>query len=160
MELKEILAISKLPGLYQMITSRDNGIIVTPLGEQKSKFVSSRQHMFTPLENITVYTNTGSMELAEIFKAMKANDKCPEVKAADKDIRAYFVAIAPEHDQQRVYTSDIRKMIKWFKSLDEVGMFKEEKKEESVKKDKPKKEKVAKPKKAKATKKESKPKKK
>jgi hypothetical protein len=116
--------------------------------------------MFTPLENITVYTNTGSMELAEIFKAMKANDKCPEAKAADKDIRAYFVAIAPEHDQQRVYTSDIRKMIKWFKSLDEVGMFKEEKKEESVKKDKPKKEKVAKPKKAKATKKESKPKKK
>ena len=83
-----------------------------------------------------------------------------EAKAADKDIRAYFVAIAPEHDQQRVYTSDIRKMIKWFKSLDEVGMFKEEKKEESVKKDKPKKEKVAKPKKAKATKKESKPKKK
>ena len=160
MELKEILAISKLPGLYQMITSRDNGIIVTPLGEQKRKFVASRQHMFTPLENITVYTNTGSMELVEIFKAMKANDKCPEAKAADQDIRAYFVAIAPEHDQQRVYTSDIRKMIKWFKSLDEVGMFKEEKKEESVKKDKPKKEKVAKPKKAKATKKESKPKKK
>jgi|TARA_B110000483_G_scaffold48624_1_gene60490 hypothetical protein len=161
MELKEILAISKLPGLYQIVTSRDNGLIVTPLGEQKRKFVASRQHMFTPLENITVYTNTGSMELAEIFKAMKANGKCPEAKAVDKDIRAYFVAIAPEHDQQRVYTSDIRKMIKWFKSLDEVGMFKEEKKEEeSVKKDKPKKEKVAKPKKAKATKKESKPKKK
>lgn len=161
MELKEILAISKLPGLYQIVTSRDNGLIVTPLGEQKRKFVASRQHMFTPLENITVYTNTGSMELAEIFKAMKANGKCPEAKAVDKDIRAYFVAIAPEHDQQRVYTSDIRKMIKWFKSLDEVGMFKEEKKEEeSVKKDKPKKEKVAKPKKAKVTKKESKPKKK
>lgn len=147
MELKEILAISKLPGLYQIVTSRDNGLIVTALGEEKRKFVASRQHMFTPLENITVYTNTGSTELAQIFKAMKSAKKAgPDPKAADKEIRNYFTEIVPEHDQQRVYISDIRKIMKWFIALDAVGMFKEEKKakESKAKKDAPKKEKAKK----------------
>lgn len=139
MELKEILAISKLPGLYQIVTSRDNGLIVTPLGEEKRKFIASRQHMFTPLENITVYTNVGSMELAEIFKAMKSSKtSAPDVKAADKEIREYFTEIAPDHDQQRVYISDIRKMMKWFIALDAQGMFKEKEKTEKKAKAEPK----------------------
>ena len=134
MELKEVLAISKLPGLYQIVASRDNGLIVTPLGEDKRKFVASRQHMFTPLENITVYTNTDSIELSEIFKKMKEGKvEMPDPKKDDKTIRKYFTELMPDHDQQRVYVSDIKKMMKWFVALDAVGVFKEEKKKASKK---------------------------
>lgn len=133
MELKEILAISKLPGLFQIVASRDNGLIVTPLGEDKRKFVASRQHMFTPLENITVYTNTDSIELNEIFKLMKAGKVAmPDLKADDKSIRKYFTELMPDHDQQRVYVSDIKKMMKWFVALDAIGVFKEEKKKKET----------------------------
>lgn len=136
MELKEILAISKLPGLYQIVASRDNGLIVTPLGEQKRKFVASRQHMFTPLENITVYTNTDSVELSGIFKSMKAGKLAmPDPKSEDKTLRAYFTELVPDHDQERVYVSDIRKMLKWFTALNAAGVFEEKKaaKEDSKK---------------------------
>jgi len=135
MELKEILAISKLPGLYRIVTSRDNGLIVTPLGEDKKKFVASRQHMFTPLENITIYTNVDSIELSKVFELMKTNIETialPNPKADDKTLRAYFNSIVPDHDQQRVYVTDIKKMIKWFKALDAEGVITLEKKEEKA----------------------------
>ncbi|MEZ4978162.1 MAG: DUF5606 domain-containing protein [Chitinophagales bacterium] len=130
MELKEILAISKLPGLFQIVASRDNGLIVSPLGEDKRKFVASRQHMFTPLENITVYTNTDSIELTKIFESIKLNlakHPLPDPKADDKVLRAYFTEIVPDHDQQRVYISDIKKMLKWYVALDANGLLNIEK---------------------------------
>lgn len=135
MELKEILSISKLPGLFQIKASRDNGLIVTPLGENKSKFVSSRQHMFTPLENITIYTEDSSVELKEVFQAMKdSNLDCPGNKAGDAEFRTYFAEIVPNHDQQRVYISDIKKIVKWFNLLDAHNLFAETKKEKKAEK--------------------------
>jgi hypothetical protein len=153
MELKKILAISKLPGLYQVVTSRDNGLIVTPLGGEKRKFVASRQHMFTPLENITVYTNTDSVELAEIFKTMKTGKVAlPDPKVEDKKLRAYFTEIIPDHNQEKVYISDIKKMIKWFVALDEQGLFDVREAEKEIK-DEAKKESKITSKKPKVTKK-------
>lgn len=141
MELKEILSISKLPGLFQIKASRDNGLIVTPLGENKSKFVSSRQHMFTPLENITIYTEDSNIELKDVFQSMKASKQaCPESKAADADFRAYFTEVVPNHDQQRVYISDIKKIVKWFTQLDAHNLFAEEEKPEKKSGTKKKKE--------------------
>jgi len=131
MELKEILSISKLPGLFQIKASRDNGLIVTPLGENKSKFVSSRQHMFTPLENITIYTEDSNIELKDVFQSMKASKQaCPDNKAADADVRAYFTEVVPNHDQQRVYISDIKKIVKWYTQLDAHNLFAEVEKPE------------------------------
>ncbi|MCD8529257.1 MAG: DUF5606 domain-containing protein [Chitinophagales bacterium] len=104
MELKEILAISKLPGLYKMVATRSNGLIVSPLGEDSRKFVSSRQHMFTPLENITIYTQTDSIELLKIFETIKKDNgktALPDNKAKDADFRAYFTTIVPDHDQRK-----------------------------------------------------------
>lgn len=141
MELKEILSISKLPGLFQIKASRDNGLIVTPLGENKSKFVSSRQHMFTPLENITIYTEDSNIELKDVFQSMKASKQaCPDNKATDGDFRAYFTDVVPNHDQQRVYISDIKKIVKWYTQLDAHNLFAEEEKPEKKSGTKQKKE--------------------
>lgn len=135
MELKEILSISKLPGLYKMNATRGNGIIVTMLGDTKKKFISSRSHLFTPLENITIYTETDSVELAKVFEAIKANEKAiPEKKADDQAIREFFELVLPNYDKEKVYLNDIRKIIKWYAVLEKEGFIKEAKKEAPKKK--------------------------
>jgi hypothetical protein len=75
MKLTDIIAISGKPGLYQISANRDNGLIANALGSDKKSFYSSRQHMFTPLENITIYTETDTLELLEVFKRIKADEK-------------------------------------------------------------------------------------
>lgn len=120
MDLKEILAISGKAGLYKMETNRENGLIASPLGENKKSFFSARQYMFTPLENITIYTELDAIELKEIFKRMKGKeDNLIDSKSSSKAIRDYFLDIVPEHDQEKVYVSDIKKIIKWYNILDE-----------------------------------------
>lgn len=131
MDLKEILSISGMPGLYKIMASRDNGLIVTPLGEDKKRFVSSRQHMFTPLENITIYTHEDSESLVTILEKMKSEEsKTPLVSpsASGAELRAYFTAILPNHDAEKVYNSDIKKIVKWFQQLDQNGLIPAEKK--------------------------------
>ena len=160
MDLTKILTITGLPGLYEMEAQRENGIIVSPVGEDKKRFVSSRQHMFTPLENITVYTEIDSIDQKDIFLAMKAKEKeVPVVKPNDKGdvLRDYFVKIAPEHDQDRVYTSDIKKILKWYNQLDKEGLVKEDKTEDKAEKEDSDKKKAVPEKKVKTKKPQGKP---
>ncbi len=126
MVLKDILAISKQPGLYKLIASRSNGLIVTQLGDSKKKFVSSRQHLFTPIENITIYCQTDTKELSSVLETMKNKEKelqIPNEKTTDKELRIYFNQILPDHDPDKVYLSDIKKIIKWYKVLDEQNLL-------------------------------------
>jgi len=150
MNLREVLAISGKPGLYKIQANRDNGLIASALGSDKKSFYSSRTHMFTPLENITIYTQVDSIELKEVFLKIKENEKeLIKPNSSAKELREFFLKIIPEHDQERVYTNDIKKIIKWYNSLNEFGYLKAENKEEN---------KEAKTVKAKTTKKVAKPK--
>lgn len=129
MKLTEILAISGKPGLYQISANRDNGLIANALGSDKKNFYSSRTHMFTPLENITVYTETDTIELVEVFKKIKADEKAMVApNASNDDLRAYFTKLVPDHDQEKVYVSDIKKILKWYTTLNEFGFLNEESK--------------------------------
>jgi hypothetical protein len=148
MNLKEVLSISGMSGLYKMVANRDNGLIVVALGDDKRKFVPSRQHMFTPLENITIYTDDEPVELTTVLLEMKkqtAKNPLVSANASGAELRGYFTKIVPNHDTEKVYTSDIKKVLKWYEQLDKENMLVEEKAEEVVsKEEKPKKE--AKPK--------------
>lgn len=126
MDLKEIVSITGMSGLHKVIANRDNGLIITMLGDDKKKFVSSRSHMFTPLENITIFTDDEGMELKEIFRKMKGNESEHPVidsKESSAAIRAYFKSVVPEHDEERVYISDIKKIIKWYFLLEEHNLI-------------------------------------
>lgn len=144
MNLKEVLSISGMSGLYKMVANRDNGLIVVALGDDKRKFVPSRQHMFTPLENITIYTDDEPVELTTVLLEMKKQSaKTPLVgaNANGAELRSYFTKIVPNHDTEKVYTSDIKKVLKWYEQLDKENMLVEEKAEEFATTDeKPKKE--------------------
>lgn len=126
MDLKNIVSVSGLGGLYKTDTQRENGLIVEPLEGGKKKFVSARKHMFTPLENITIYTLEDSMPIKEVFERMKKkeaeNAPVDPKKSDDEALHAYMASAVPEYDPERVYASDIKKMIKWYQALDELGL--------------------------------------
>jgi len=117
MEYAKIIAITGLPGLFELITSKSDGGIVRSLDDKSTRFVSSRVHQFSQLESIEVYTTRHNENLVTVLKAMKdSGEKLPDEKDP-KSLKAYFEKVYPELDHSRVYTSDLKKMVKWFTAL-------------------------------------------
>ncbi len=117
MEYNKLVAVSGLPGLYELINSKTDGAVVRSLDEKTTKFAASRRHQFSHLESIEIYTTGDNVNLVEVFMAMDAHDtELPDIKN-DKAIRSYFEKVYAELDFDRVYTSDMKKMVKWFEIL-------------------------------------------
>ncbi len=111
-----------MPGLYELISSKADGAIVRSLQDQSTRFASTRQHSFSQLESIEVYTIRENVNLSEIFLAMKASKEAlPDEKDA-KAIKSYFQKVYPDLDFERVYASDMKKMIRWFAIIQEKGI--------------------------------------
>lgn len=130
MEYKEIVSVAGMPGLHQLVSSKSDGAIIRSLDGKNTRFVAARNHNFTPLESIEVFTTTDNVPLADVFKAMLAKEtEAPVADSKDKnDIRQYFDQVYPNLDYERVYLSDMKKMIKWYPLLKEHDLlqFKEE----------------------------------
>lgn len=117
MEYKKVVAITGMNGLFELLNSKTDGAIVRSLEDNSTKFVSSRMHNFSHLESIEVYTVKNNVNLADIFKAMEqSSEPLPDVKA-NAAVLGYFQTVYPELDFDRVYASDMKKMIKWFSAL-------------------------------------------
>jgi hypothetical protein len=118
MEYGKIIAITGMPGLYEMVSSKADGAIVRSLDDQATKFVSGRVHQFTHLESIEVYTERENVNLVDVLTAMKTSEeKLPDEKD-NKALQAYFQKVYPTLDFDRVYASDMKKMVKWFDVLE------------------------------------------
>ncbi|MBW8685899.1 DUF5606 family protein [Chitinophaga rhizophila] len=120
MQYREIVAVTGLSGLFQLIASKQDGAIVRSLEDKSTKFVSSRIHNFTPLESIEVFTTGENVNLAEVFKAMldqEAKTAPVGAKADNNAIKSYFKSVFPTFDEERVYVSDMKKMVKWYAIL-------------------------------------------
>lgn len=114
MEYNRLVSVTGLGGLYELISSKADGGIVRSLEDKSTKFVSTRLHSFSHLESIEVYTTKDNVNLVEVFNAMKASsEKLPDAKADAKAIRSYFEKVYPNMDFERVYQSDMKKMVKW-----------------------------------------------
>lgn len=122
MEYNRIVAVTGLPGLYEILSSKNDGALVRGLEDGATKFVSSRVHNLSHLESIEIYTSGENVNLVEVFNAMKGSKEAlPDVKD-NKALRAYFEKVYPEMDFERVYASDMKKMVKWFESLQKHGV--------------------------------------
>jgi len=118
MDYNKLVAVTGLSGLYELLSSKSDGAVVRSLDDDTTKFVSTRQHNFSHLESIEVYTVKENIRLAEIFAAMKkSKEKLPDGKADGKTLQAYFDKVYPGLDFDRVYSSDMKKMVKWFEIL-------------------------------------------
>lgn len=127
MQYREIVAVTGLSGLYQLLTTKSDGAIVRSVSEKTTKFISARQHNVTPLESIEVYTIGDNVRLQVVFQKMSENEGSnppSAVNASDaKAIKAYFKNIFPEFDEDRVYVSDMKKMLKWYEILNANGLL-------------------------------------
>lgn len=152
MEYSKLVAVTGLPGLFELISSRGDGAVVRSLDDNKTQFISGRVHNFSHLESIEVYTQRDNVNLVDVFNAMeKDGGSLPDAKSNDA-VKKYFEKVYPEMDFERVYSSDMKKMVKWFESLkkhnveikltelpEETEEVIEEVKEEPVAEEKPKK---------------------
>src|SRR5258708_3014290 len=90
MEYEKIVAVTGLPGLYELVSSKTDGAIVRSLDDKSTRFVSSRIHNFSHLESIEVYTSRDNVNLVDIFKAMEGSSvKLPDEKD-NGALKAYF----------------------------------------------------------------------
>ena len=131
MNLTGLLSITGMPGLYRMIGNRKGGLVVEAVDGGRREFVTQRGHQFTPLESIAIFTDDGeSVPLKDVFARMteQADDNpAPDPKKASKDeLREYLLDVLPDHDRERVYVSDIKKLVKWYHLLAAAGALAEE----------------------------------
>jgi Domain of unknown function (DUF5606) len=117
MEYSKIIAVSGLPGLYELINSKNDGAIIRSLEDNSTRFAASRIHNFSHLESIEVYTNGENVNLVDIFYAIdKAGDSLPDSKD-NAAVKKYFEKVYPDLDFEKVYGSDLKKMVKWYDVL-------------------------------------------
>ena len=118
MDYNRIVAVTGLPGLYEAISSKADGAVVRSLDDQSTKFVSARIHNLSHLESIEVYTSGENVRLADVFSAMKQNGAALPDTKDNKAVKKYFETVYPDLDFDRVYSSDMKKMIKWYEVLE------------------------------------------
>lgn len=117
---RNIVAVGGKSGLFKLLSVRNDGIIIEDFDTQKREFAPTRQHQFSPLETISIYTDIDATPLAQVFSNMNTlleTQAIPSEKSDSKLLRNYFEAVLPEHDRDRVHISDIKKIIKWFNFL-------------------------------------------
>ena len=117
MEYSKLVAVTGLPGLFELISTKTDGAIIKSLEDNSTKFAATRIHNFSHLESIEVYTTGDNVNLVKIFEGMEnAGGSLPDTKDNDK-LRKYFEKAYPELDFERVYPSDLKKMVRWFEIL-------------------------------------------
>ena len=118
MEYNKLVSVTGLTGLFELVSSKADGGLVKSLDDNSTKFVSNRIHNFSHLESIEIYTVNDNVNLTDIFLAMQASEEVkPDAKADTKAIKAYFEKVYPDMDFERVYVSDMKKMLKWYEVI-------------------------------------------
>ncbi len=151
MNIEKILAISGKPGLYELKIQTRTGFVAESLLDGKKITVNLKANV-SLLSEISIYTYEAEKPLAEILNTIAKKEKNGPAISHKEDaatLAAYFKEILPDYDEERVYGSDIKKVLNWYNLLQSKGMVKDEahkasSKEESVTEEKPKKAKAKK----------------
>ena len=139
--LKGILAVSGQPGLFKVLSEGKNSVIVESLITGKKSSVFSNAKMST-LEDIAIYSVNEDIPLKEVLKKIYDKENGGQAinpKVTSDELKKYFETVLPQFDKDRVYNSDIKKVIQWYNILQEKGMlnFEEEATAENTKAEEP-----------------------
>ncbi len=119
---EEVIAVSGYPNLFRMVASRSNGLILEDFVTKKVSFYSARIHQFSPLDSISMYTLGENIALRDVFKRFAASQmEVPKPTAADAELKEFFGGVIKEYDPHRVHAKDIKKAIKWYHQLKDLG---------------------------------------
>lgn len=128
MNLRGLVSVTGKPGLFKLIGQNKGGFVLESLDAAKVKSVVnlSTTKMAT-LEDITIYGEDDEIRLMDVLETIKTNGgNTPDPKADGDTLRNFFRKVAPNHDESRVYTSDIKKIISWYNIIKELPLFDEE----------------------------------
>jgi hypothetical protein len=161
MKLSEIASVSGKGGLFKIIAPAKTSLILESLDAAKTKMIATTQHRVSLLNEISIYTHSkeGTVPLQDVLKKIKkefGDDIGVDANGDPSELKAFLKSVLPDYDEERVYVSDIKKLVKWYGILMEYAPeifteenakeVEEEVKEDVVKKEEPKKSK-SKPKK-------------
>jgi hypothetical protein len=124
MEFNKIIAVTGKPGLFEVVTQTKTVVIVASLQDKKRFPITSTQNI-SMLENIAIYTYEEEVLLLKVFKKIyekEAGKESISHKESANKLEAYFSEILPEYDEERVYTSNIKKIIQWYNILVDAGL--------------------------------------
>jgi len=126
MSLDKILSISGKPGLYKIVGQTRSGFVAESLIDKKKMAVSIHNNI-SVLSEIAVYTLTEELPLREVFKKIRDKENAEQTSISHKDskdtLEEYFFGILPDYDEDRVYASDIKKIVQWYNLLQKHDML-------------------------------------
>lgn len=125
--LKTILSISGKPGLYKLISQGKNMLIVETISPDKKRFPVHGNEKVISLADIAMYTNDAEVPLRDVLTSVKEKENgavasIDPKKASGDELRTYFAEILPDFDRDRVYVTDIKKLISWYNILATNGL--------------------------------------
>lgn len=127
MNVEGIISVSGKPGLYKVLGQTKNGVIVESLIDGKKSAISSNSKM-SALKDIAIYTYTEDLPLADVLDKIRVKENgAPSIghKSSAVVLSKYFKEVLADYDEDRVYTSDIKKVISWYNTLQKVGLASE-----------------------------------
>ena len=119
MDISEIASVSGKSGLYKILKPGKAGVVLESMDEAKTKIVAGAKHRISVLHEISIYTTTkeGTVPLVDVFQKINSqfgNDLGIDSESDAKELQAFMKSVLPEFDAERVYVSDIKKLVKWY----------------------------------------------
>ncbi|QHL87283.1 hypothetical protein GU926_07495 [Nibribacter ruber] len=129
-DLREIASIAGMPGLYRIIAPTRSGIIVESLAEKPARSVAQARNRVSILHEISMYTNDeeSTVPLEEIFDRVRTQygDTLPVTsKSSNQELAKFMESVLPDYDQDRVYASDMKKLVQWYTLVSQFVTYKE-----------------------------------
>lgn len=119
MTLADIATVSGKGGLFKVLAPTKSGVILESLDQAKTKLVATTNHRLSLLNEISIYTTTkeGNAPLLDVLKKINqdfGDDPGVDSGSDADELKAFMKSVLPEYDENRVYTSDIKKLVKWY----------------------------------------------
>ena len=153
-DLQDIATVSGMPGLFKLLKPTRTGVVLESLDADKKRLMAQTRHKISILKEISIFTNTAENSVAletvfeDIYKVHKTSLKIDHKKATNDELKSFLGEVVANFDEERVYISDIKKLVSWYKiiakELKPVKVEKEAKAETKKDSDKAEKKPVAK----------------
>ncbi len=124
-EIKDVVALTGSPGLYCIVKSDDHAVIVESMDARRKRQLIKGSMLLSKLTDISIYTDEDSTPLVHVLKAVqeKFGSDLPVTKKSSKDDLMDFLAeVLPTFDRERVYPSNVKKLLSWYKILSDYGI--------------------------------------
>lgn len=129
-DLKEIASISGMPGLYRIVAPTRNGIIIESLTEKPVRGVAQAKNRVSILQEISMYTNDAehTVPLADIFDRIRKQYGASlpvDAKSSTQELSSFLESVLPDYDRERVYGSDMKKLVQWYQLVNQFVPYSE-----------------------------------